>query len=442
MIIINTSIKIETKQILNKNKILSASGLFTNSISTTRSINEEPITFEELFLKLENYDFFIHGDYLKTELSSVETFESTNLNTIPILPSINYLNFVELKNNSLMNDFDFTVLKRNDSTIDIPSEAVRIKLNSELINNSPSNSKFINKKILLNNSFNDYYFSDDKSLNHDAIKSFIFLSSDVNFNNFSSINPKIKFIIPMQLINSNKKINEDSKSITFNYQNQFSENRFFGNDLFDNAPRVVYGMDSNLKRDKYDFDIKFNQSYEINSNGNYSNNINQNSKFSDYAIEAKLDIKNIILKLDSRLDHENLSKKEMNYSLNSKGYFDFSLNYNETQAEAFKKLSNDTQSIDFEITKKISNYLMIGYSSNLDVKNNFDPYKSLIKVSLFDECSQLDISYSSTRFNDNFNTQPEEKISLTFNMDYLGFFGYEQSTNLFFSEPGNLNYGL
>ena len=119
----------------------------------------------------------------------------------------------------------------------------------------------------------------------------------------------------------------------------------------------------------------------------------------------------------------------MNYSLNSK--CNFSLNYNETQAEAFKNLSNDTQSIDFEITKEIGNYLMIGYSSNLDVKNNFDPYKSLIKISLFDECSQLDISYSSKRFNDNFNTQPEEKISLTFNMDYLGFFGYEQSTDLF-----------
>ena len=69
-------------------------------------------------------------------------------------------------------------------------------------------------------------------------------------------------------------------------------------------------MDSNLKGDKYDLDIKFNQSYEINSKGNYSNNINQNSNFSDYAIEAKLDIKNIMLKLDSRLDHENLSKKK------------------------------------------------------------------------------------------------------------------------------------
>ena len=56
--------------------IISASGLFTNSISTTRSINEEPITFEDIYLRSENYDLFVKNDYLKTELSSVESFES------------------------------------------------------------------------------------------------------------------------------------------------------------------------------------------------------------------------------------------------------------------------------------------------------------------------------------------------------------------------------
>ena len=76
------------------------------------------------------------------------------------------------------------------------------------------------------------------------------------------------------------------------------------------------------------------------------------------------------------------------------------------------------------------------------MRNNYDPYKSIFNLSLFDECSQLDISYSNTRFNDNFNTQPEEIISFTFNMDYLGFFGYEQSTDLFFKEAGSVNYGL
>ena len=46
---INTSIKINTTQIINKNMIFSAKGLFTNSISTTRSINEEPINFEDIY---------------------------------------------------------------------------------------------------------------------------------------------------------------------------------------------------------------------------------------------------------------------------------------------------------------------------------------------------------------------------------------------------------
>ena len=40
---------------------------------------------------------FIKDDYLKTELSSVETFESNNLNSIPISPSLSYLNFLILK---------------------------------------------------------------------------------------------------------------------------------------------------------------------------------------------------------------------------------------------------------------------------------------------------------------------------------------------------------
>ena len=90
----------------------------------------------------------------------------------------------------------------------------------------------------------------------------------------------------------------------------------------------------------------------------------------------------------------------------------------------------------------INKNIYIGLNSNLDVKNNYDPYSSSLRISLFDDCSKLDITYTNTRYNDNFNTQPEETIGITFSMDYLGFFGYEQTTDLFFSEPGNLNYGL
>ena len=189
-------------------------------------------------------------------------------------------------------------------------------------------------------------------------------------------------------------------------------------------------------------DLNFNQSYETNLNNNYANKINQYSKFSDYAFESKIDVKNILFKIDSRFDQKKLSKKEMNYSFTLDKPVNLSVNYNETQKEAFKDMSNDTQSINFEVSKNINENINISLASSLDVKNNYDPYKSILKISLFDECSQLDINYSNTRFNDNFNTAPEEIIGITFIMDYLGFLGYEQSTDLFFTDPGNLNYVL
>ena len=54
---------------------------------------------------------------------------------------------------------------------------------------------------------------------------------------------------------------------------------------------------------------------------------------------------------------------------------------------------------------------------------------------------KLDISYTDKRFNDNYNTKPSEIISISFSMDYLGFFGYQQKQNLFFEETGDFNYG-
>ena len=439
---INTTFKIETKQVISKNETISASGLFTNSISTTRSINEEPITFENIYLRLEKYDFFIKDDYLKTELSSVETFESNNLNSIPISPSLSYLNFFNFKDYSLMNELDFRVIKRDESSSNNPSEGFKIQINSELMNNFFYKNFYAQNKLIWNNSLNDYYFNNDQNLNHQSLKSMVILSSDLNQKKIGITYPRVKFILPIQLSNSNKKINEDSQSITFNYQNQFSENRFFGNDLIDTSPRIVYGLENEMLIKNYYLNLNINQSYESRLNGTYSSKLNQNSRFSDLSLEAKLRSDEFQFKIDSRIDQKNSSKKEMNYYFSLNNPINFYLNYNETKSGAYLNQSNDTKSINLEVHKKINDNVKLGYISNLDVRNNYDPYKSTFKISIFDECSQLDINYSNVRFNDNFNTKPEEIISITFSMDYLGFFGYEQSTDLFFSEPGNINYGL
>ena len=92
--------------------------------------------------------------------------------------------------------------------------------------------------------------------------------------------------------------------------------------------------------------------------------------------------------------------------------------------------------------KEINDNIKFSYGSNIDLKNNFSPYYDTFKLELFDECSKLNIQYSNRRYSDNYNTSPEELISISFYMDYLGFFGYQQTTNLFFQEPGTFDYGL
>ena len=439
---INNSIRFSTKNVLNQNKIISAKGLFTNSISTTRSINEEPITFEDIYLRLENYDYLIKNDYLKTELSSVESFEVLNDSSIPISPNLNYFNQIYIDDKSLTTDVNFIILKRNESNQIDPSESLKFSIQNELTKNFNSNQYNIFNKIALINSLSDYYFNKNNNLNKRSLKSFTIISSDIYYNEFNQLTPRLKFILPSQITNTDKSVNEDSESITFNYQNQYSENRFFGNDLFDSSPRIVYGLESSLNINEQIINLNINQMYQFNTKSSFSEEINQNTNLSDYAFEAKTNYNNILFKIDSRMDQKNFSKKEMNYSLNYDGTINFSLDYNETIKDAFKELSNDTQSLKFKVSKKINNNFSANYSTNLDVKNNYDPFKSVLGISIFDECSQLDIKYSNVRYNDNYNTQPEEKISLSFTMDYLGFFGYEQSTNLFFSEPGKLNYGL
>ena len=439
---INTSLKIKTKQVINKNMIFTASWFFTNSISTTRSNNEESLTFDDNYLRFENYNVISKDDFLKTELSTVQNFESTNLNPIPIAPSLNYTNFVNFRNYSIINDLGFTIIRRDESSVESPSQSYKIKMNNEIVNYNIYKDLFIQNKLSINNNYSDYYFKNDQSLNHHSLKSNAILSSDLLFSKIGITNPKIKFIIPAQIENNNKSINEDSKSITFNYQNQFSDNRFFGSDLFDSTPRIVFGIENYFNTKNSEISLNINQSLDAKLNNNYAYLINQNSRLSDYSIESKIKIKEILFKIDTRLDSDNLSKKEMNYELSHKKFLNTSITYNETQSEAYRNLSFDTQSIILNISKKMNDNVNINFNSKLDVKNDYDPFKSIIQLNLFDECSQLNISYSNTRFNDNFNTQPEEKIMITFIMDYLGFFGYEQSTDLFFKEPGSMNYGL
>ena len=127
----------------------------------------------------------------------------------------------------------------------------------------------------------------------------------------------------------------------------------------------------------------------------------------------------------------------MNYSLEYDDEVNLAIEYNETSFDSFKSSSSNTKTLSLKLGKDLNKNSSIFYGSNLDIKDNYSPYSQFFKLSLFDECSKLEISYLDERYNDNYNTKPSETISLSFYMDYLGFFGYEQKTNLFYEESKN-----
>ena len=436
-----SSAKIKAKQTLNKKNILYFDALITNSVSTTRSINDEPSTFEDIYIRLDSYNVFNEDDFMRSEISTVEALDKTNSGLVPLTPSISFSNQILSKSNlSFINEIDLFNIKRNESGIGKPSDSTFINLsNSILFNNKINNSNLYNK-INLISSIGDYSYKDNPSLNDNVFESYVIISSEGFLNYSKTIKPRFKIVNNFNLVNDNI-VNEDSEALTFNYQNQFSDSRFYGSDLKDNSARIIYGIESNINSFGQNIDLKLNQSYDFKKNNNYAKKINQKSNFSDLAFEAQTNFDDIFFKIDSRLDNKNLEKIEMNYSIEYSNLFDFNIEYNETEAQAFHHSLSSTQSLGTSIGRELNDNIKVYFNSNLDLKNNYSPFNQEIKISLFDECSRLDISYIDERFNDNYNTQPSETVSISFHMDYLGFFGYEQKSNLLFEQAGDINYG-
>ncbi len=437
----NNTLRIDLKKVLDKNKILSFNGLITNSISTTRSNNEDPLKFEDIYLRLDNYNFALDDDYLRTEISTIEAYDSTNDSLIPFTPHINYHNNLNIGNNiSNSNEVDFVIIKRNKSENNLPSENSTFKMNNYFTNTKTLNKINIYNKLSFLNNFSNYNYEHNSKLNSTERFSHFIISSDVFYNYNDFIIPRVKLIHNQDIYHTNKIINEDSNSLTFSYQNLFADNRFFGTDTKDNTSRLVYGTESNFILNKQKFNFNFSQSYDFNKNNNFVKKLNQNTHLSDYAVEGKTKINNFLIKFDARIDRNSFKKKEMNMRFSTNYPLNIGLNYHETQKNAFTEKSNDTEYLGINLEKKLNNNLSLSYDSNIDLKNNFSSYYDKITLKVFDDCSALSIEYSNKRYNDNYNTSPEELLSINFRMDYLGFFGYEQTTDLFFQEPGSVNY--
>ena len=440
---ISNTVRVNLKQVLDKNKILSLKGILTNSTSTTRSQNQDPIKFEDIYLRLDNYNFVLKNDYLRSEITTVEAFDSSNISFIPLSPHLNYYNSLNFKNNiSNSNELDFRFIKRDKSLNNLPSENNSLKIKNYFTQNQIFNDFNIYNKLSIFNNISTYTFEHNNDLNSTKKYHHLILSSDFYYNFNENIKPRFKLIHHDNIYQSSNIINEDSNSLTFSYQNQYSDNRFFGSDAREDTSRIVYGLETDFELKNQRFDLNLNQSYDLKKENNFSQKINQKSYFSDYAIESKTKFENFHINLDMRIDKSSFAKKEMNISLIKDNPLKISIDYHKTKKDAFSENSNDTEYLGIGLEKKINDNFILAYSSNIDLKNNFSSYYDKLGLKIFDECSDLTIEYSNRKYNDNYNTSPEELLSITFRMDYLGFFGYQQTTDLFFQEAGTVDYGL
>jgi hypothetical protein len=161
------------------------------------------------------------------------------------------------------------------------------------------------------------------------------------------------------------------------------------------------------------------------------NAIKQTDNFSDVAFVINSKYNNLKFDISGRLNNSNFSKKEMNYSLNYVKNLNLNVTYNETNKDAFENLSNDTERLNINFSKKLNTFLSLNLLSSHDLKNNYSPFEQSLAFNLFDECSNLELSYTQRKYNDNFNTLPEEVIGITLYMDYLGFYNIDSLSNLF-----------
>lgn len=441
-----SSIKFNVNHTIDSNNYFELKTLFTNSISNTRSNNENPITFEDLFIKTHSYNFFTKNDYLTLSIKSVTAFDEVDFNKIPVYPSLKYHNVISINDHLyLTNQYDLNIGIRNDSDQDAASYKELHNLNN-IFHSTINLSNFnIKNKIILNSQINSIKFNNDENLDQENFKSNLSISSNLLFdiNSFQKI--RTKFIISEEMTKVGKlNSNDNSRSFTFNYYNMFQEKRIFGTDSQDNSKRLVYGLENKLNIKNSLIKLNIGQTYDFDLDNYYLSNINQTDNFSDIAIDAEIKINNLNLHYNLRVDEERLSSIEESYSLeiSKDNNFLIDLRYNETSKNAFKDLSSDNKSLKINLEKKINDHFSLLYANDLDLKNNYSPYRQSLGLILNDECSELFINYRKTSYNDNFNTSPEEIISISYKMDYLGFFGYEQKTNLFFSEPGAVDYGL
>lgn len=445
------SLEIIDKTVIDKSSYLDTKLIFTNNISEFKDSSDEtnPI-IENTSITYNKYSLFNDKDYAQVNFNSITSYNVEDQSTTPnSLPSMKYYNFTSNnffgKKILIRNKFILENIFRNTSLSGLPNNIFGFGFNNNF--KSRKNINGLNLVNSFDNIFRYHNINYTKENEKQGDRYFFsqILSSELGkifYKKRNVLEPKIKLTFTNDIRNGDIDLNEDSKSISFDYNSIFTSNRMNGFDKSDDDLRLSYGIEyrNRNKENLIDF-INIGQAYNFNNSNDYLDNIKDDGEFSDYLLDTKFSSKNISFFNKIRAHNRNYGVKEIfsELSFDDKNQ-QISIFFNKTDDDSFID-SNESQNIGLSFSKKINNYSSINYNSTFDVLNNYQPYSQTLGINLFDECSTLELVYENSRYNDLNNTKPKETISFRYRMDYLGFFSYNSDFNNIFSDKGEFGYG-
>ena len=427
---------------LNNNNNIDANINYTSNISKYKSKNNTKAASLNSTITLNTYNTLKNNDLLISKISGSKALDGTLNTSNPYeLPSFKYFNYMNFKNNLILNnEIKIDIISRNTSLDYLPNRIIRASLLNKFQKNIYMNRNFklINKLI-----FDNTLISvDEGNKNTNVISGSsnelgTYVSSELNkiykFSEKIKIKPRAKIIISSITKTKNNNVNDNSQSLSLNYNNIFEENRYFGTDKKEDGSRIALALEQKIRlTNQINLELNYGRIYNFDKKVKILEDINQKSKISDHLTEISFNYKNAQIKYNSRLDEKDFNIKEdvLSYKIeNNKN--SLILNKSLTSDKAFIN-SDSSHFMTTEYTRKINKNTNLKYVSEINVGDNNKIYSEEYKIEFFDNCSELNLVYSVDNYNDGKDLKPNKTLSITYELDFLSGFTDEQRMNSIF----------
>ena len=401
---------------------------YTSNISKYKSSSDNKSTSLYSDITLNNFNIINDNDILVTRISGSKALDADSNTTNPYeLPSIRYINYINLKNNiTLNNDFRLDLISRNASADYLPMRIFRTNILSKLQKNYLLQKKYnlMNKLALNNSSLSVEEGSQETNIiSGNSNQTAIYISSElnrvINFENKYKLKPRAKIILSKVSNIKKLNVNDNSQSLSLNFNNIFQENKYFGSDKKEEGSKLVLALEQKVNlKNKIDLEMNYGRIYNFDKNQNLMTDIKQDSRLSDHLTELSINFTNNTIKYNSRHDKKNFDLKEdsLSYVLNE-GKNSMELNKNLTSSESFTN-SNSSHFLTAKYARKINSNSSFKYKTEINLENKYEVYTQEYELEFKDDCSKIVLNYSVDKYNDGNLLRPNKTFNIEYHLDF------------------------